>query len=177
MKRLVTYFTMMILALAPMTLTSCDEDEMIADTLWGTWEGNMHVSSYWNDRYYDAVYSEIAFDKDPWKWASGDGYWVDYYSNAPWDYVANHIRWTVDRGNIYVRFLEEGSEIEIYDYYLDDGYFCGYIYADNGNKVQFRLRKTSSPDWDDYHYGWSYWGAHTRSADNDSTSIPRRVIR
>ena len=104
MKRIHTLLTMVAIAMLSFTFTSCDEDEYIADTLWGTWKGNMYVTSYWNNRYYDASYSEITFDRDPSTYSSGRGYWVDYYSNAPWDYIANHIRWTVRNRNILVYF-------------------------------------------------------------------------
>ena len=38
-------YTMMLMALMGITFTAC-EDEFIADSLEGTWSGNMYVSSY-----------------------------------------------------------------------------------------------------------------------------------
>ncbi len=157
MKRIHTLLTMVAIAMLSFTFTSCDEDEYIADTLWGTWKGNMYVTSYWNNRYYDANYSEISFDKDPGTYSSGTGYWVDYYSNAPWDYLANHIRWTVRNSSIWVYFIEDDYEVEIFDYELSYNYFDGYIYTSNNKEVEFHLTKTSSPNWNRYHYGWDYW--------------------
>ena len=157
MKRFHTLMTMVAIAMLSFTVTSCETDEDIADTLWGTWEGNMYVTSYWNNRYYDASYSEITFDRDPSTYSSGRGYWVDYYSNAPWDYIANHIRWNVRGGNIRVYFVEDDYEAEIYDYRLSYNYFDGYIYTYDDKEVEFHLTKTDSPDWGRYNYGWDYW--------------------
>ena len=132
--------TVCMTALMTISFTSC-EDEMIADTLQGTWEGNMYVTHAWNNRVYQSVYSEIEFLLDPFRYTSGSGYWVDYYSNAPWDYVANHIDWTVRNGVIYVHFVEENSDIQIHDYSLSGSYFTGRIYM--GSKfVDLRLRHT-----------------------------------
>ena len=53
-----TLATLFLLALISLSFTSC-EDEMIASTLEGTWEGNMYISSEWEGRVYDATYSEF----------------------------------------------------------------------------------------------------------------------
>ena len=156
-----------------------------APAFYGTWEGNMYVTSYWNNRYYDASYTLINFDRDPGTYSSGTGYWIDYYSDAPWDYIANHIRWNVKGGNIRVYFVEDDYNVTIYDYRLTNNYFDGYIYTYDDKEVEFHLTKTSSPDWNQYHYGWDYWrgnnakqsgyeGAHTSSTD---TNKPQRILR
>ena len=184
MKKLNTYITMMIMALMTLSMTSCDEDVLIADTLWGEWEGQMYVTSYYNGHRYDASYSNLAFDRDPCHYTSGSGYWVDYYSNAPWDYHANHIRWTVDNGVIRIRFMEDGGYIDIFDYSLNSGYFSGVIYNDYDEALHFRLRKVSSPNdcWDDFRWGWydngwDYWSYGTRSTSSDSTSLQPMPVR
>ena len=185
MKKLYTLMMMAMMGLMTMSLTSC-EDEFIADTLEGTWEGNMYISSEWDGRVYDATRTEITFSIDPFRFTRGSGYWVDYYKNAPWgDYVANHINWSVSNGIIYVYFIEDGDRIEIHDYRLSHNRFVGTIY-DAGNVVDFDLYCVNRPSnyWDNYNWGYGYWYndyyARTRSANNDSTSIlekPKRVIR
>ena len=92
------------MGLISVSFTSCDDEE-IAKTLEGTWKGDMYVTSEWERKYYEAIYTEITFLKDPYAFSSGTGYWVDYYSDAPWDYVANHIDWRVDLGDIHVKFI------------------------------------------------------------------------
>ena len=94
-KRLHAMLTAVMLAALSFSFTSC-EDESIASSLQGTWEGNMYISSEWNGRVYNATYTEIEFLLDPFRYTKGSGYWVDHYSGAPWDYIANHIDWRVD---------------------------------------------------------------------------------
>ena len=83
MKRFTFNGVWVFLAALAFTLTSC-EDEDIARTLEGTWEGNMYSSYYFDyyGEYYDATYSEICFLRDQYRYASGDGYWVDYYNDS-----------------------------------------------------------------------------------------------
>ena len=182
MKKFKILMTMMAIALVSFTFTSCDEDEDIAYTLEGTWVGDLHVTSNWNGRDYYATESYVCFDKDPYEWASGTGYWVDYYSDASWDYIANHIEWNVDNGVINVYFVEDHYDVKIYDYRLNDGYFEGRIITDDGKNVSFRLRKTSSRNWRDYNYEWDYnvqpKGLNEVSrASASKTERPQRVFR
>lgn len=173
MKKLVYAFAMMITLF---TLTSC-EDERIANTLEGTWSGNMYISSRYNGRVYDATYSEVTFLKDPYAYSSGAGYWVDYYSDAPWDYIANHIEWTVDFGTIKVYFVEEDTHVTIRDYHLDNLYFYGTI-NDSGRPVDFRLEHVSGRNWSSYRWGYDSWyGAHTRSIDSSDSTKAEKPVR
>ena len=108
MKKMYFRLMMVMMGLVTVSLTSCDDEE-IAKTLEGTWKGDMYISSEWDGHYYNATYTEVTFLKDPYAFSSGTGYWVDYYSDAPWDYVANHIDWRVDLGDIHVKFIEEAT--------------------------------------------------------------------
>jgi len=157
MKKMYTLWTMVLLAVLSMSFTSCewDDDDAIAYTLEGTWAGNMYVSSEWNGQVYDATYSEICFLRDPYRYSSGTGYWVDYYSNYGWgrNYVANHIEWTVNMRTITVYFVEEGTTLWIDNYRLNDSYFEGYI-RDGESGVEFSLRHIDSPNWNDYYWGY-----------------------
>jgi hypothetical protein len=157
------------------TMTSCD-DQRIANTLEGTWSGNMYISSYYDGRVYDATYSEVTFLKDPYAYSSGAGYWVDYYSDAPWDYIANHIEWTVDYGTIKVYFVEERTTIMIRDYHLDNAYFYGTI-NDNGRPVDFRLEHVSGRNWSSYRWGYEEWYIGTRSTDSTGTRKIEKPVR
>jgi hypothetical protein len=177
-------YTLMMMAVMLLTFTSC-EDEMIADTLEGTWSGNMYVSSYYQGHDYYATKTEITFNIDPFRFTRGSGYWVDYYSGAPWDYVANHIDWHVEDGNIYVYFREDDTSVVISDYHLSDSHFTGFI-ADGYNDVHFSLYHTYSPNWEKYdNWGYDdwdddcYYARQTRGAEgNDSTATaPEKPIR
>ena len=177
------FYTLMMMAVMALTFTSC-EDEMIADTLEGTWSGNMYVSSYYDGHDYYATRTEITFSLDPFRFVRGHGYWVDYYSGAPWDYVANHIDWYVDNRDIVINFHEDGTSVVISDYRLSDSHFSGYI-ADGDNDVHFSLYHVASPNWDNYrnwgYDGWYddyYWSRATRAEGGDSTAaMPEKPIR
>lgn len=165
MTRLLAMFA---IAISAMAFTGCDDDAEVAYLLEGAWKGNMHVYSSYNGHEYAATYSEIEFYSG---YDSGTGIWVDYYSNAPWDYVANHITWRVRNENIYIHFVEDGVDAVIYDYSLDDGYFTGYVEVAGGDYAYFRLTKIYSPNWDD-DYCWGYDGWWNK-AGNDSLPITR----
>ena len=182
MKKIYNLLMMAMMAAATCTMTSCDEDIDIANSLEGTWTGTMFVYTDYRGTSYYATSTEITFEGDPFRWTRGTGYWVDYYSGAPWDYIANHIDWRVNNRNIEIYFREDNTTMVICDYRLSDNYFTGYI-NDNGTDVEFRLRHTWSPNWDRYdrwgYDGWnSYWSRETRSgtaADSTFTEADRPV--
>ena len=157
MKKFTSILAMIMMAAMSLTFVSCDDDEYIADTLWGVWEGDMYVTSEWNGHTYYSSYSILAFDKDPYEYASGTGYWIDYYSDAPWDCFASHIEWRVNNRNIEIYSREDDTYFTIYDYSLSESWFSGTIIGEYGDPMQFRLRKTSSPNWGDFEWGWDSW--------------------
>ena len=185
-------FYLYILMLMPVfALTSC-EDAEIASTLEGTWKGNMYISTEHGGEIYDATYTEITFEIDPFYFSKGSGYWVDYYDTKRYPrlsrpYVANHIDWEVNNRTIYIHFLEEGTSLRISDYRLSNNRFRGTLY--DGNRiVEFDFDHTYSPNWNDYSYwGYDHWlyNFFTRGEGegaSDSTAVtplekPRRFIR
>lgn len=156
MKKLYSFIAIAIFGLTAMTFTSCDEDQLTGITLEGTWEGDMYTFSEWSGNTYWASSTELEFVQDPFRFTSGTGYWVDYYSDAPWDYIASHIDWTVRNGVISIYFREDHYTLDIYDYRLSNNNFSGYIY-DGGKKLSFCLHHTYSPNWGGYNYGYDYW--------------------
>lgn len=179
MKKLYFYILMLMPVFA---LTSC-EDAEIAYTLEGTWRGNMYISTSYEGRTYNSTYTVITFEGDPYSISSGYGKWIDYYSDAPWDYIANHIDWEVDKRVIYIHFREEGTSLSISDYRLNDDRFVGTLY-DNGHYVDFELYHTSSPNWNSYRYYDDYWynGWYSRTrgegaSDFSAAEKPIRFVR
>lgn len=144
------------MALMSLTFTSCDEDSDIAYTLDGSWSGYMNTSVSYNDRKYYSSTADITFNAG---YDSGDGYWLDSYSNAPWDYVANRITWQVRNGMIYIYFRDTREDAVIRNYHLDDRYFYGEIEFNSTNAwIEFKFVKTSSPNWNRYYwYGTNSW--------------------
>lgn len=148
-----------LMVMATATLTSCNDDEVIADTLWGVWRGDMYVTDYYNGQSYRSAYSIIEFDKDEYSYASGTGYWVDYFSNAPWDYYASPIEWQVNNGEVLIYSTYDDTYFTIYNYKLSDNYFTGEILSENNTLQEFSLRKTDSPYWSNYTWGYGdYYG-------------------
>ena len=139
MKKFISIISVIIFAVTPFTFVSCDEDYEIADTLWGVWEGKMYVQSTWNGQTYMSSYSVIQFDRAPNHYDSGTGYWIDYYSGAPWDYFASHIDWIVSNGTIKIYSYEDDSYYYIYDYSLSDNHFSGVIDSEYGDPMEFYL--------------------------------------
>ena len=77
MKKLYTMMMMAMMGMMAMSFTSCETDEEIANTLEGTWRGDMTIEDYRGMSY---VESEITFLKDPYTYSEGTGLWVDYYT-------------------------------------------------------------------------------------------------
>lgn len=155
MKKFFTFISAIMMA---MMFTACDGDQMIGMTLEGGWEGNMYVQSEWQGHIYKAAETEIVFEQNPFRLTKGYGTWVDYYSNAPWDYVANHIRWEVKDRVISIYFVEDDEWVDIYDFNLYNNRFVGYIETSNHRRIKFDLVKIYDYDYTDYGYGYDYWG-------------------
>ena len=141
----------------------------------------MFLSSTWDNYTYAISYTQLCFNRDPYYYASGTGYWVDYYSDAPWDYVANHIEWQVRGGRIEVYLVEDNYTYFIEDYRLSDNIFRGRIY-DNDTYLDFSMRHTSSPNWNsfDYYYYddfYDYWYSNSAGFDgNENMRRGKKVV-
>lgn len=94
---------------------------------------------------------------------------MDYYSNAPWDYVASRITWRVDDAVIHIHFVEDNTDVDIYHYELDNNHFSGVIYYD-GQTISFNFTPNNNFDYDDYNYygyndGWGFYSTAKDSAE------------
>lgn len=182
MKKFTSLLTMAFIAVLSLTFTSCDEDANVAYYLDGTWRGKMYVQYSANGQTYTSTYSVISFDAG---YDSGSGVWIDYYGNSHWgrNYVANHIRWKVRDRNIYVHFIEENSDVVIYNYSLNDTYFSGEVDAGD-SYATFRLTKDYDDNWNDVVWGYStvssqpVSGAVTKSRSSvDSSQVIRTFVK
>ena len=178
MKKLLSFFAFAAIAMTTLSLTSCDDDE-IARTLEGTWEGVTESYRSYSGHDYQSTRTLVHFSRNPYKYAAGEGYWVDYFNTHPWgdwDYVANHINWDVTFECITIHFIEDNYTVEIWDYRLNDGYFEGQI-RDHGRRINFRFAHTSSPNWGSgWHWGYGGYApegqfdeAETRAADAEKS--------
>lgn len=181
MKKIYNILALALMAALSLTFTSC-EDEYIASGLEGTWEGYTHMQVKYNGRYYNSTYSYVDFTTDPFRYTSGYGHWVDYFSGAPWDYLASNIEWRVRDRVIEIYFVEDDYTIYIDDYRLTDNHFRGRVYSDGPTDFTFDFVHTSSPNWNRYDYGWydgGYYYAPSASgkATAPASERPQRVLR
>lgn len=156
MKNLFAFVPVVMMALATLSLTSCDEDQIIGMELDGTWEGDMYMYSEYGGRSYRATRTVVEFNSNL-SMSNGTGYWIDYYSDAPWNYTASHIRWTVVDRTIRIQFVEDDYVVHIYDYSVSRKHFSGVIEGEDGKTLTFSLVSTDPEDWDSYDYGGYYY--------------------
>lgn len=168
------------------TFSSCEmDDNHIAYTLEGTWKGDMYQEYEWNGDVYNPTSTEVCFLRNPYKYSSGEGYWVDYFNwGYRHNYIANHMQWKVFNGTIRIYLIEDDVEFTIRDYRLSDNYFSGRLYADDNSYGEFRLRHVDSPNWNDFYYGYDYdyYGPYYQKSIDGSTnesndSKPVRIMR
>ena len=130
-----------------------EEEQEVYDAT-GTWKGNMHISTDYNNNSYHSTFTEFTFNENPMSLTSGTGYWVDYYSDAPWDYICNHIIWNIQNNVMYINFTEDNTVLIISNFSLQFDRFVGIV-SDNEHQINFELYHTSTPNFDRYNY-WSY---------------------
>ncbi len=181
MRKLYSLLAFTLTALMSLTLTSC-EDEYIASGLEGTWEGYTHMQAGYNGRYYNSTYSYVDFTTDPFRFTSGYGHWVDYFSGAPWDYLASNIEWRVRDGVIEIHFVEDNYTVYIDRYRLTNNHFTGRAYDGYNYDFSFDLVHTSSPRWDSYDYDWDggYYYYYAPAKGGSKAPVkqrPQRMLR
>lgn len=151
MKKIYSFLMIMIMTVGAMTMTSCDDDQIVGMKIEGVWEGQM-----WNDCGSSNI-TRFQFIGDTFRFTKGTGYWVDYYSHL--DYYADRIRWEVRDGAIYIHSFNDRIVYTIFDYHISDYYFEGWISDDYGNESKFRLRKIAdTTDWEHEYSGWNDYG-------------------
>ena len=166
MKKFYSYLMMALMAMTSTTvLTSCDEDEMEAWTLDGSWTG--YIESYYHDRWGlsgDYYRTTMFFDK---RGAYGGiGYEVDYNVNSRYnDYYYCEFDWDIRNGEIRIRYADSWDDVYIYDYSLNSRYFEGYMDDGTSRDIYFRLQSDNNFGWDDYHRHYHY--APTRGMNGD----------
>ena len=111
MKKILMFFVM---ATTMLSLTSCDDDK-IAQTLDGVWEGEVSTA-----RWNSCQYVDIQFSRDGYS----DGYGVeyDYYSSG--GYIECPFKYRVTNGKIFMEY-EDGSRVAISNYTLTENQFSG----------------------------------------------------
>ena len=156
MKKIYTYLMMAMMAMTMPLFSGCNEDEMEAWTLDGTWTG--YIESYYHDRWGisgETYRTTMFFDKR--NTYGGRGYEVDYNTRSRYDdYYYCEFEWTVINGEIRIRYADSWDDVYIYDYTLNSRYFRGYMDDGTRRDIYFSLESDNSFDWDDYHHRYHY---------------------
>jgi len=168
MKKIFTYTMMMIMV--AMTMTSCDDDAMLAYDMEGVWQGTIQGNFYY-DRYRSNDYdTEISFVREGSH--GGTGYEIDYnYTTRR--YYRNYFNWSVSNGRIIMDY-DDGSTVIIHDYetYKVGGNmrFRGYFqdYHTGEDLASFNLVKVVDPN-NTYDRSYRYY-AYTRGIAPDGST-------
>ena len=117
------FLTFLFLAVTAMTFVSCDDDK-IAATLDGVWEGKVSLGR-WNSYQY----VDIEFYRDG--YSAGNGVEYDYQSNGT--YIECPFTFKVVNGTIFMEY-GDGSRVAIPDNYtLTETTFSGDFYEWTGS--------------------------------------------
>lgn len=113
----------LVMALSVFTLSSCEDDE-IAQTLDGIWEGEV-AKEYFSHRW--GVQTEyyvvgMEFYADPYRYAQGRGIEYDYLYNG--NHTHCFFDYEVRNGIIYIDY-EDDTHVAIRDYHLSNNHFKG----------------------------------------------------
>ena len=109
------FLTFLFLAVTAMTFVSCDDDK-IANSLEGVWEGEVSVGRWNSYQYVDIEFSRQGY-------SNGYGMEYDYQGNSG-AYVECPFTFKVVNGTIFMEY-EDGSRVAIRNYTLTENQFSG----------------------------------------------------
>ncbi len=177
MKKVYAYLMILCLSLTAFTMTSCedDNDDAIAYTLDGIWQGSLGQTYYYDNYYgygydYEEMDTEFRFYNSAGS-TSGTGVEIDYVQGY-WTtyYKVYEFKWNVAYNNIYLYFAN-GEELVIRDFSLSSNYLSGILETSDRYRVaSLRLRKTNDWYWDSYYAKDNKSSfEETRASSSDST--------
>ena len=159
---------MFMAAVMALSLNSCNEDDDIALTLDGIWEGEVAMD-YFSHRWgvqteYQAV--DIQFYADPYRYAQGEGIEYDYLPNGY--YTECHFYFEVRNGRIYIDY-DDGTSVAIRNYRLTGNSFTGEFidYYTGDYLASFDFIKVTN--WRHIRY--------TRSGDTEFKKVPSPALQ
>lgn len=121
----------------------------------GTWEGQLSTEFY-QDRwggYGQTYYTVWHFEGKPGS-RHGKGWEIDYVGHQRY---AQHFDWQVidDGRTVRLHYAGAWDDEWIYNFYLDDSYFTGYIDSGDGKQSFFQLERVEDNGYD-HDYGWDF---------------------
>ena len=164
------FLTFLFLAVTAMTFVSCDDDK-IAATLDGVWEGQVSLGR-WNSYQY----VDIEFYKNPYRYAQGDGIEYDYTGydrHGNCYYYVSRFVYEVRNGRIYMDY-DDGTRVVISSYSLSGTRFSGTFndYYSGSYLADFDLYRV-----DGYYYNThtGNWRARVRSSDGEAVDSVKMI--
>lgn len=162
MKQMRSILAPLLMLLTGVLMTSCDDEQETAMMLWGTWEGQLSTEFY-QDRwggYGQTYYTVWHFEGKPGS-RHGKGWEIDYVGHQRY---AQHFDWQVidDGRTVRLHYAGAWDDEWIYNFYLDDSYFTGYIDSGDG-KQSFS--------------NWSAWRTTATTTTTAGTSVRRGRCR
>ena len=164
MKKILMLFVM---AATMLSLTSCDDDK-IAQTLDGVWEGQVSTARWNSYQYVDIQFSREGYS---------DGYGVEYDYFSSGGYVECPFTYKVTNGRIFMEY-EDGSRIAISNYTLTEtqfsGEFCEWIgsYSVGNVIARFDFVKVTSWRHNRYSNYYYYIGKSDSTATSEKEATP-----
>ena len=148
MKQMRSILAPLLMLLTGVLMTSCDDEQETAMMLWGTWEGQLSTEFY-QDRwggYGQTYYTVWHFEGKPGS-RHGKGWEIDYVGHQRY---AQHFDWQVidDGRTVRLHYAGAWDDEWIYNFYLDDNYFTGYIDSGDGKQSFFQLERVEDNGYD-----------------------------
>ena len=156
MKKIYNYLFIGIVAMLSMTLSSCDDDD-IAGTLDGVWEGEVSQNFSWRwSNYSNYQYVDIEFYTDPYRYASGTG--IEYDYDRWGNYTTCTFSFSVESRDIYLIYADGARVMIPRGYYLSktrfEGEFRDYYYP-HDYIADFSFVKVANHLYNRYNYRYS----------------------
>lgn len=163
-QKLLHITTLLLIIFAGLSLQSCEDDD-IAQTLDGIWEGEV-AQTYFSYRWGEQTnyqYVDIEFYTDPYKYAKGTGIEYDYYGNS-YHYSECPFYFEVRNGIIYLDY-DDGTSVAIRNYRLNHNRFTGEFidYRSGDYLASFDFQKVNN---------WRYNRYNTRSGESMYKLVP-----
>ncbi|MCQ2196950.1 MAG: hypothetical protein MJZ60_05465 [Bacteroidaceae bacterium] len=183
-KKIRRSFLATAMALGACTLTSCDDDNVVALQLQGEWHGDFGMHYSGKNSYDEVITWECAdtymqFDNAFFATASGYCKQVDYYpdrlqgwgvdrygsrftynSPCPYEYIYHYVNFSIKDGVITFKYKNDKEwNTVIQDYNITSSVFSGH-FADTGASFSLKSIKMGEAWWKNYCNEYNYVNDH-----------------
>ena len=159
MKKILFVAIAALVALA--SFTSCEEEENVAGSLYGSWEGDLGITHIYKGQTIKPVKCVYTFTRNNDSSTIGDGYLVETFDIPELPVVYRRLRWETwkrQNGDVGVQINLESEDVKyhIVEYNLSDRDFTGKYTSGDKTDIPFTLtRVATAPDISNVRY-WGY---------------------